>query len=99
MPADLVFVPEVEDDLAEAYAWYEAQRPGLGEEFMTCVEAALRALTRHPAMHALVHESYRRALLRRFPYSIFYEYAAGVITVFAVFHSSRDPNKWRLRLP
>jgi hypothetical protein len=31
MAAELVFGPEAELDIAEAYAWYEARRVGLGE--------------------------------------------------------------------
>lgn len=33
MPAKLIVAPEAEQDVAEAYAWYESRRPGLGEEF------------------------------------------------------------------
>lgn len=50
-------------------------------------------------MYAIAHESYRRALVRRFPYSVFYEFAEDAITIHAVFHSARDPEKWRSRLP
>jgi hypothetical protein len=39
MAAKLVFAPETERDLAEAYAWYEHHRVGLGEEFLACVDA------------------------------------------------------------
>ncbi len=31
MDAELIFAPEAEQDLAEAYNWYEGRRPGLGE--------------------------------------------------------------------
>jgi plasmid stabilization system protein ParE len=50
-------------------------------------------------MYVFVHETYRRALIRRFPFAIFYEYAEGAVTVYSVFHTSRDPEKWRQRLP
>jgi plasmid stabilization system protein ParE len=50
-------------------------------------------------MCAVVHETYRRALVRRFPYAIFYEHAGDVVTVYSVFHTSQDPAKWRQRLP
>ena len=33
MAAELIIAPEAEQDVAEAYAWYEIQRSGLGEEF------------------------------------------------------------------
>ena len=34
-----------------------------------------------------------------FPYVIFYEYSGGTVTVYGVFHTSRNPDKWRERLP
>ena len=49
-------------------------------------------------LHTKVHEEYRRALVKRFPYAIFYEYIGGKVTVYSIFHASRDPQKWRSRL-
>jgi len=99
MAAELILAPEAELDLAEAYAWYEKRRAGLGEEFLSSVDACLESIRRQPEMHTLVHETYRRALVRRFPFAIFYEYADAGVTVYSVFHTSRDPEKWRQRLP
>ena len=48
MAVKLVIAPEAEQDLADAYAWYERQRSGLGEEFLGCVDACIEALTRSP---------------------------------------------------
>jgi len=45
MAADLILAPEAEFDLAEAYAWYEQRRVGLGEEFLSSVDAANFACT------------------------------------------------------
>jgi|SRR3954471_4876115 toxin ParE1/3/4 len=99
MAAKLVVAPEAERDVDEAYAWYERQRVGLGEDFLTCVDACLQAVRRTPKMHQPVHENYRRGLVRRFPYAVFYEYANRTVTVYAVMHTSRDPDRWRGRLP
>ena len=99
MAAELITAPEAENDIADAYAWYESRRPGLGEEFLSCVDACVEAILRTPQMHALAHESYRRALVRRFPYAVFYEYIGDTVTVYCIFHTSRDPSKWRQRLP
>jgi len=71
----------------------------LGEEFLSCAEACIEAIRRTPRMYPVVYEGYRRALVRRFPYAVFYEYADETITVYCVFHSSQDPNKWMKRLP
>jgi plasmid stabilization system protein ParE len=99
MAAKLVLAPEAELDIAEAYVWYERRRIGLGEEFLSSVDACMEGIRRNPEMYPLVHESYRRSLIRRFPYAVFYEYAESTVSVYAVFHTSRDPEKWRQRLP
>jgi Plasmid stabilisation system protein. len=99
MPAKLVIAPEAELDIAEAYVWYERRRIGLGEEFLSSVDACMEGIRRLPEMYPLVHENYRRSLIRRFPYAVFYEYAQSTVTAYAVFHTSRDPEKWRQRLP
>jgi plasmid stabilization system protein ParE len=99
MAAKLILAPEAEQDISEAYAWYEERRTGLGEDFLSCVEACAEAIIRTPEMHPTVHENYRRALVRRFPYALFYEYEENTVTVYSVFHTSRDPDKWRRRLP
>lgn len=99
MAAELILAPEAEQDLNEAYTWYEARRIGLGEEFLACVDACIQGIGRMPEMYATVHENYRRALVRRFPYAVFYEHNSNTVTVYCVFHTSRDPDRWRQRLP
>lgn len=84
--------------IGEAYGWYEGRQTGLGEGFLSCVDACMQAIRRAPETHAVVHENYRRALVRRFPYAVFYEHVKGMVTVYGVFHASRDPSKWRQRL-
>ena len=41
---------------------HECQRNGLGEEYLGCVDACIQALSRSPAMYAVVHENYRLSL-------------------------------------
>lgn len=98
MAADLIFAAEAEQDIDEAYAWYENQRTGLGEEFLDRVDACLHTICRSPEVHAIVRLNYRRALVRRFPYAVFYEHDGHSLTVFGVLHTSRNPEKWRRRL-
>jgi toxin ParE1/3/4 len=99
MDVKLTLTPEAEEDLEGAYGWYEARRLGLGEDFLGCVDACMQVIRRWPEAHEVVHENYRRALVRRFPYAIFYEFMNEEVTVYAVFHTARDPGKWRERLP
>jgi hypothetical protein len=32
----------------KAYFWYEEQEPGLGEEFLRCVDACIQLIRRNP---------------------------------------------------
>jgi len=73
MAAKLVVAPEAELDVTEAYVWYETRRVGLGEEFLNSVDACIERIRRQPAIYPRVYEEYRRALIRRFPYAIFFE--------------------------
>jgi hypothetical protein len=34
MAAEILIAPEAQQDVDEAYNWYEDRRPGLGEEFL-----------------------------------------------------------------
>lgn len=68
MAVELIIAPEAQQDVDEAYCWYEDRRLGLGEEFLGCVEACIQAICRMPELHVRIHEEYRRALVRRFPF-------------------------------
>ncbi|MFC1805905.1 type II toxin-antitoxin system RelE/ParE family toxin [Planctomycetota bacterium] len=98
MSCRIIIRPEAERDLAEAFAWYEEHRPGLGDEFLLCVEACLASIQRHPALNVAVRRGTRRALLRRFPFGVFYQVREQTISVLAVCHLSRDPRRWQDRL-
>jgi plasmid stabilization system protein ParE len=99
MAARLIIAPEAELDIAEAYVWYEGRRIGLGEEFLGSVDAAMERICRHSLIYPVVYETYRRALIRRFPFAIFFESTETTVIVYAVFHTARDPQKWRHHLP
>jgi putative addiction module component (TIGR02574 family) len=89
--------PEAELDLAEAHSWYSAQRRVLGRDFLRALDQCIAAIRRHPQAYQLVDRKMRRALLRRFPYGVFFEVLAGEIIVYGVFHGARDPRAWKRR--
>lgn len=59
-------------DITDAVRWYEQQDKGLGAEFLRALDACFALIQRSPEAHAHVHPRVRRALLRRFPYGVFY---------------------------
>lgn len=66
MPLPLVFRRKVGPDLVAAYGWYNEQRPGLGEQFLTDVDASFSAIEKFPEMFARMHADVRRAIVSRF---------------------------------
>jgi plasmid stabilization system protein ParE len=98
MPSRVQLKLSAAEDLAGAYAWYETQRIGLGDEFLQAVGQCLDTIVQHPRGNAIATKDTRRALVKRFPYSVFYRLAGQEIIVRAIFHHSRDPSRWRRRL-
>ncbi|MBG1269497.1 type II toxin-antitoxin system RelE/ParE family toxin [Nostoc sp. WHI] len=98
MARKLTVLTAAELDIIEACDWYEEREFGLGVEFLRCIDACLNLIQRHPSTYQIVYETYRRATIRRFPYVIFYEFNEQETIIYAVFHCSQDPEKWRSRL-
>jgi len=98
MRRTLIIRPEAERDLAEAHDWYESKVTGLGSDFLLRIEAALSSILRTPEIYPLIHKNVRRALIRRFPYGVFYLVEEAKTVVIAVMHARRDPETWRSRV-
>ena len=77
-------------DIRRAAKWYEYQREGLGKEFVAEVDAAIGRIQANPEQYEVIHREIRHAILRRFPYGIFYRIQTLKISVFAVLHLKRD---------
>ena len=93
------FTPLAEQDVTEAYGDYEAARGGLGEEFLAEVGRVVDLIGAYPEACPEVHRNLRRALVRRFPYSLYYRLVRDVelVEVRAVVHQRRHPRTWRRR--
>ena len=94
----LIVRPEAEQDLAEAYDWYERQRQGLGEDFFLRAEAAFESILYDPYGCAKIYKNVHRKLVRRFPYGIFFVISKNKISVLAVVHAKRNPKHWQNRI-
>ena len=78
-------------DLNDGFLFYEAQQPGLGDYFATCLRADIENLRLTAGVHRVVYRDYYRLLSRVFPYGIFYTRQADEIVVWAVLDLRRDP--------
>ena len=97
MTLELIVRPEAEAEMGEAFDWYEERLPGLGSDFLLNVDATFHAILRNPSQYPVVHRNLRRALIRRFPYQVFFLLEEHRIVVLAVFHAKRSPKRWQGR--
>jgi len=94
---------EVDAEAGEASRWYDAQRAGLGEEFLIAIDKVLELIEANPDAGSRVpgvsDDDVRRILVRRFPYQVLYILLPDRIQVLAVAHERRRPGYWVDRLP
>jgi len=93
----IVWTPEANEDLLEARAWYDNIRSELGERFALAVEVTVEAIAEHPRQFPVIYRNHRRAGVRRFPYSVFFELQQHQVVVMACFHGRRNPRRWQSR--
>lgn len=87
----LILSRDAEHDIKDAYDWYEEKQQNLGKAFITEVELIFRKIEENSQLHQLVLKNIRRALCRRFPYSIYFINAGDNIIVLGVLHQRRSP--------
>jgi len=65
---------------------------------MQRIDETLERIGTAPRRFPRVHWQLRRAIVKQFPFAIFYKETKDEILVFAVFHSRRDPKHLTSRL-
>jgi plasmid stabilization system protein ParE len=96
----VTFDSEAEDEFRAAASYYEAQRAGLGDDFAAEVEQAAQRIAQTPqAFPPHGSAGFRKCLLRRFSYTIFFLELPDRIWIAAVAHQRRRPGYWSLRQP
>jgi plasmid stabilization system protein ParE len=94
-----IITPHAQLDFDGTYWWYENQYKGLGKEFARCVDAKITEIQRFPEQFQIIYKNkVRRALVSRFPYSIFFVIKPEVISIFAIQRQNRNPILWKSRI-
>ena len=85
-------------DIAEAQVWYESRQSGLGAEFRYEISRVIDRLVVSPLIYQIVHRDVRRAIVRRFPYLVWYRVIGEVVIILACTYGGRDPEQIKARL-
>jgi plasmid stabilization system protein ParE len=92
--------PAAQQEVSDAAKWYDQQRPGYGQEFMTAFRRACQTIRENPLGGAILETQddphIRRVILHKFPYAVIYDCqdAPAEVRIVAVSHMSRQPNYW-----
>lgn len=86
---------EAELEIFEVAFRYERERIGLGIRFETQVNTVFAKLLDNPFQFPVIEEGVRRAIVRVFPYAVYFTLEADLITVLAVLHMHRHPDTWK----
>jgi plasmid stabilization system protein ParE len=81
-------------EMDAAFAWYEQRQAGLGTDFLRACDAAFSGIARVPEAYREIRPQVRRALLRRFPYMVFFRASSERVVVLAVVHVRQSPDVW-----
>jgi toxin ParE1/3/4 len=81
-------------DIHRARAWYEEQGIGLGDRLYDDLMETIDKVLDNPRFFAEWKPGVRGARCHLFPYRVLYRIREDVIRVLAVYHLSRDPDRW-----
>jgi len=86
-----------EKDLHEAFRWYEEKQILLRRRFESSVSNAIRSIQQNPLQSPKRYKETRVRFLHDFPYGIHYRVHEHHILIIAVFHTARNPERWKSR--
>lgn len=81
-------------EIDDGHAYYNLQQANLGDRFKKDVQIAIDTIVSSPKLYPQVDGSIRRAILHRFPYSIFYTIDDDTVVILSVAHQRRKPYYW-----
>ncbi len=92
----IIVRPLADADARDAKAWYAGRSSEAAERFVDALAATVSLISDHPYAFQRVDEATRRAVLRRFPYAVYYRVTEEAVIVLAV-HGRQDPAHWKTR--
>lgn len=92
-----IILPLAKLDIADAAAWYNSKRKGLGKQFTNEVRSKVLFIRKNPKASVVRYDDTHCAVLDVFPFMIHYtiDDPRKTIIVAAVFHTSLNPDRWK----
>jgi plasmid stabilization system protein ParE len=94
----LAFHVLAREEVSDAYQYYESRRPGLGDSFFESLDEIFDLIAENPNLFPVDFEEVRKAPIKKFPFTIYYEMVEAEIFIYSVFHQSQEPSVWHKRM-
>ena len=91
----VVLAPAAESDISDAFLWYRERNTLAADGFRAEVFDIIEHIADAPLSRPADEDGNRNRVLKRFPYSVFYDVIGSTVTIIAVAHHRRRPNYWR----
>ena len=98
MTLNVIARSSAENDITEAIKWYDKQLLGLGTRFLNDIDQTINLIKDNPKIYSKVYKNFRRALLNKFPFGIYYVLESSKVVIIAVYHEKRNPKSWKKRV-
>lgn len=88
-----------EMEFLQAVQFYEERSTGLGKTFRHAVEKTIELIRQFPNAAPLVRgDVHKRAVQKKFPYSLVYSVEDDAIYIISIMHQKRRPSYWYSRI-
>ena len=88
---EVSILDEAVDDLDHGQMFYDVQREGIGNYFVTSLLNDISTLSLSAGIHSK-HFTYFRLLSKKFPFAVYYEMDRSIVKVVAVLDMRRNPD-------
>ena len=88
------FLKLAQQELDDAFNYYEYQQANLGYRFIQEVHDAIELIKLYPSGWSQISKNTRRCLLKTFPYGVIYQQRKDMVLIVAIANLHRKPNYW-----
>jgi plasmid stabilization system protein ParE len=93
----LIIQPRAQLDIDDALTWYQPRDPDLVPRFLAELDSVFDRITQNPGQFPVEADPIRRALLRKFPFAVFFIDGGDLAAIVAVLRHTRRPVNWKRR--
>lgn len=83
---------EAEEDIDNAFVWYEQKQIGLGESFYKSINTSVTYISKNPFSCEEIYKDIRRFVIKKFPFGLYYSVNSKnkEIQIIALLHFKRS---------